>query len=34
MPYVNIKITHEGAPAERKAKLIAGVTLLLVDVLG
>ncbi|MCL2123694.1 MAG: 4-oxalocrotonate tautomerase family protein [Desulfovibrionaceae bacterium] len=34
MPYVNIKITREGATAEQKADLIAGVTKLLVDVLG
>jgi len=34
MPYVNIKITKEGATPEQKAKLIAGVTQLLVDVLG
>lgn len=33
MPYVNIKITREGATAEQKARLIAGVTELLVDVL-
>lgn len=33
MPYVNIKITREGATAEQKAALIAGVTDLLVDVL-
>ena len=33
MPYVNIKITNEGATAEQKAKLIAGVTELLADVL-
>lgn len=33
MPYVNIKITREGATAEQKAALIAGVTELLVDVL-
>lgn len=33
MPYVNIKITKEGATKEQKAKLIAGVTQLLVDVL-
>ena len=33
MPYVNIKITREGATAEQKAKLIASVTQLLVDVL-
>ncbi|GAB2189845.1 2-hydroxymuconate tautomerase family protein [Sessilibacter sp. MAH2] len=29
MPYVNIKITREGATAEQKAELIAGVTELL-----
>jgi 4-oxalocrotonate tautomerase len=34
MPYVNIKITREGATAARKQELIAGVTRLLVDVLG
>ena len=33
MPYVNIKITREGATAEQKAKLIEGVTVLLRDVL-
>lgn len=33
MPYVNIKITREGATADQKAQLIAGVTGLLVDVL-
>lgn len=33
MPYVNIRITREGATAEQKARLIAGVTDLLVDVL-
>ena len=33
MPYVNIKITREGATAEQKAELIAGVTDLLVHVL-
>lgn len=33
MPYVNIKITREGATAEQKARLIAGVTALLQDVL-
>lgn len=33
MPYVNIKITREGATREQKAKLIAGVTELLLDVL-
>lgn len=34
MPYVNIKITNEGATPEQKASLIAGVTTLLKDVLG
>ena len=34
MPYVNIKITKEGATADQKAQLIQGVTQLLVDVLG
>ena len=34
MPFVNIKITKEGASKEQKEKLIAGVTDLLVDVLG
>ncbi len=34
MPYVNIKITREGATAEQKSELIAGVTALLRDVLG
>jgi len=34
MPYVNIKITREGATAEQKARLIKGATDLLVDVLG
>lgn len=33
MPYVNIKITKEGATAEQKAALIKGVTDLLVRVL-
>lgn len=33
MPYVNIKIIKEGATAEQKRQLIAGVTQLLVDVL-
>jgi 4-oxalocrotonate tautomerase len=33
MPYVNIKITREGATSEQKAKLIKGVTDLLVEVL-
>ena len=34
MPYVNIKITREGATPEQKAKLIEGVTRLLQFVLG
>ena len=33
MPFVNIKITREGATAEQKAELIKGVTDLLVKVL-
>ncbi len=33
MPYVNIKITREGVTSEQKARLINGVTRLLVDVL-
>ncbi len=33
MPYVNIKITREGATAEQKAELIKGATDLLVRVL-
>lgn len=33
MPYVNIKITREGATPAQKAELIAGVTDLLVKVL-
>jgi 4-oxalocrotonate tautomerase len=33
MPYVNIKVTREGVTREQKARLIAGVTDLLVDVL-
>ncbi|HSG30884.1 MAG TPA: 4-oxalocrotonate tautomerase family protein [Thermodesulfobacteriota bacterium] len=34
MPYVNIKITREGATKEQKAKLIEGATNLLKEVLG
>ena len=34
MPYVNIRITKEGATADQKAQLIKGVTQLLVDILG
>ena len=33
MPYVNIRITREGATREQKAQLIAGVTDLLYEVL-
>ncbi|MFB7881227.1 tautomerase family protein [Brevundimonas diminuta] len=33
MPYVNIRITREGATREQKAQMIAGVTDLLYDVL-
>lgn len=33
MPYVNIKITREGATREQKAELIRGVTDLLAKVL-
>jgi 4-oxalocrotonate tautomerase len=34
MPYVNIRITREGATTEQKAALIRGATQLLVDILG
>jgi len=34
MPYVDIRITREGATAEQKARLIDGTTKLLFDVLG
>lgn len=34
MPFVNIKITREGASPDQKAALIKGVTDLLADVLG
>ncbi len=34
MPYVNIRITREGATPAQKAALIRGATQLLVDVLG
>ena len=34
MPFVNIKITREGATTEQKEALIAGVTQLLVDTMG
>jgi 4-oxalocrotonate tautomerase len=34
MPYVNIKITKDGATARKKAQVISGVTNLLRDILG
>jgi len=34
MPFINIKITREGATAEQKAELIKGATDLVVKVLG
>ncbi|MFW5791986.1 MAG: 2-hydroxymuconate tautomerase family protein [Desulfohalobiaceae bacterium] len=34
MPFVNIKITPDGATPEKKAELIRGVTLLLQETLG
>lgn len=34
MPYVNIRITREGATPEKKAQLIREVTQLLADILG
>ncbi len=34
MPYINIKLTQEGATSEQKAELIRGATDLLVRVLG
>ena len=34
MPFVNIRITNEGATREQKEQLIKGVTDLLADVLG
>jgi 4-oxalocrotonate tautomerase len=34
MPYVNIKITKEGATGDQKAALMSGATDLLVGVLG
>jgi 4-oxalocrotonate tautomerase len=33
MPYVNVRITREGATAEQKAEVIRRVTQVLVDVL-
>jgi 4-oxalocrotonate tautomerase len=34
MPYVNIKITKEGATSAQKTQLIQGVTKMLQDILG
>ena len=34
MPFINIKITREGASAEQKQQLIKGATDLVVNVLG
>ncbi len=34
MPYVNIKITREGATSTQKTQLIQGVTKMLQDILG
>lgn len=34
MPFVNIRITRDGATADQKARLIQGATQLLVEVLG
>jgi 4-oxalocrotonate tautomerase len=34
LPFVNIRITNEGATTEQKQRLIQGVTDLLADVLG
>jgi 4-oxalocrotonate tautomerase len=34
MPYVNVKITREGATGEQKAEVIRRMTRVLVDVLG
>ncbi len=34
MPYINIKITKEGATAEQKAELIRRATRMMVEVLG
>lgn len=33
MPYVDVKITREGATSEQKRQLIKGITQVLVDVL-
>ncbi|MBX9625169.1 MAG: 4-oxalocrotonate tautomerase family protein [Gemmataceae bacterium] len=34
MPYVNVKITRDGATAEQKARLVAEITDTLVRILG
>jgi len=34
VPYVNVKITREGATAEQKAEVVRRMTQVLVDVLG
>ncbi len=34
MPYVHVRITDEGVSNEQKAAIIAGATVLMVDVLG
>ncbi len=34
MPYVNVKITREGATQDQKKMLIKGITGLLVEILG
>ena len=34
MPYVNVKVTPEGVTAERKRRIIAGITEVLQAVLG
>ncbi|UNM96429.1 4-oxalocrotonate tautomerase family protein [Ignatzschineria rhizosphaerae] len=34
MPYINVKITKEGATAAQKEAIIQGMTQVLVDVLG
>jgi 4-oxalocrotonate tautomerase len=34
MPYVNLRVTRDGVTREQKARLVAGVTALLCEVLG
>jgi 4-oxalocrotonate tautomerase len=34
MPYVNVRITKDGVTSEQKARLVAGITRTLQDVLG